>query len=104
VCSSDLTWRSYKSGWNIFVRFLLEEKITNTDWEDEKTFNKIYQEFLNWAFVGRQIPASSINTACSAISKFMCASNFNFASSKFIKSMKRGFMINHPKKPRYPIT
>jgi hypothetical protein len=36
------TWRSYKSGWNIFVRFLIEEKITNVDWEDEKTCNKIY--------------------------------------------------------------
>jgi hypothetical protein len=104
--TSPSTWRSYKTGWNIFVRFLIEEKISNVDWEDEKTCNRIYQEFLNWAFVGRKIPASSINIACSAISKFMCAfiSNFNFASSKFIRSMKRGFMMNHPKKPRYPMT
>jgi hypothetical protein len=103
--TSPSTWRS-KSGWNIFIRFLIEEKISNVDWEDEKTCNKIYQEFLNWAFVGKQIPASSINIACSAISKFICAfiPNFNFTSSKFIKSMKRGFMMNHPKKPRYPIT
>jgi hypothetical protein len=81
------TWRSYKTGWNIFIRFLIEEKISNVDWEDEKTCNRIFQELLNWAFVGRKIPASSINIACNTISKFMCAfiTNFNFASSKFIK-------------------
>jgi hypothetical protein len=79
--TSESTWRSYKSGWNIFVRFLIEENNTNIDWENEKICNRIYLEFLNWAFVGKQISASSINIVCSAISKFICVfiPDFNFA-------------------------
>jgi hypothetical protein len=105
VGTSESTWRSYKSGWNIFVRFLIEERFIIVDWEDKKICDKIYLEFLNWAFVRKQIPASSINIACSAISKFICAfiPDFNFAQSKLVKSMKRGFMTSHPKKPKYPI-
>jgi hypothetical protein len=43
----------YKSGWNTFVRFLVEEKYNNTDWENRKECDKIHLEFLNWAFIGK---------------------------------------------------
>jgi hypothetical protein len=79
--TAESTWRSYKSGWNMFVRFLVEQEYTNVEWEDEKKCEKIYLDFLNWVFVGRHVPTSSINITCSAISKFICAfiPQFNFA-------------------------
>jgi hypothetical protein len=66
--TAESTWKSYKSGWNTFIKFLMEEKYNNTNWDD-----KIYLEFLNWAFIGKQIPPS-------AVSKFICAfiPDFNF--------------------------
>jgi hypothetical protein len=71
--TAESTWRSYKSGWNTFVRFLVEQGYTNVEWEDEKECEKIYLDFFNWVFVGRHVPASSINITCSTISKFICA-------------------------------
>jgi hypothetical protein len=46
---------------------------------------KVYLEFLNWVFIRRKIPPSSINMPCSAVSKFICAfiTDFNFAQTKF---------------------
>jgi hypothetical protein len=29
--------------------------------------------------------------------------DFNFAQSKFVKNIKRGFMTGNPKKPKYPV-
>jgi hypothetical protein len=62
-------------------------------------------EFLNWVFVGKHIPSSSINIACSAISKFICAfiPDFNFAQSNLVRNIRRGFMTSNPKKPKYPV-
>jgi hypothetical protein len=85
--TAESTWKSYKSGWNTFIKFLMEEKYNITDWENKKECDKIYLEFLNWAFIGKQIPPSSINIACSAVLKFICAfiPDFNFAQSKSSK-------------------
>jgi hypothetical protein len=103
--TAESTWKSYKSGWNIFVKFLVEEKYNDTDWEYKKDCEKVYLEFLNWVFVGRKIPPSSINIACSVVSKFICVfiTDFNFVQSRFVKNIKRGFMTNNPKKPKYPL-
>jgi hypothetical protein len=83
----------------------MEEKHNNTNWENRKEYDKVYLEFLNWAFIRKKIPPSSINIACSAVSKFICAfiTDFNFAQSKFVKNIKKGFMMGNPKKPKYPI-
>jgi uncharacterized protein YsxB (DUF464 family) len=81
------------------VRFLVEQGYTNAEWEDEKECEKIYLDFLNWVFVGRHVPSSSINITCSAISKFFCAfiPQFNFAQTKLIKNIRKGFMTSNPK-------
>jgi hypothetical protein len=81
----ESTWKSYKSGWNTFIKFLMEEKYNNTHWEVKKECDKVYLEFLNWAFVGKQIPTSSINIAFSAVSKFFYA--FIPDSSKILKEV-----------------
>jgi hypothetical protein len=92
----ETTWKSYRSGWNMFIEFLVEEKYNDTDWENKKECEMVYLEFLNWAFIGRKIPPSSINIAYTAVSKFICAfiTDFNFAQTKFIKNIKKGFMTN----------
>jgi hypothetical protein len=103
--TSETTWRSYKSEWNTFVKFLIEQRYTHIDWENREICNKIYLEFLNWAFVGKHIPPTSINITCSAISKFICAfiPDFNFAESKLVKNIEKGFMTRNPRKPKYPV-
>jgi hypothetical protein len=34
--TAQSTWKSYRSGWNIFVKILVEEKYNDTDWENRK--------------------------------------------------------------------
>jgi hypothetical protein len=34
----ETTWKSYRSGWNMFVKFLVEEKYNDNDWENRKDF------------------------------------------------------------------
>jgi hypothetical protein len=77
---------------------------TNVEWEDQKECENIYLNFLNWVFVGKHIPISSINITCSAISKFICAfiPQFNFAQTNLVKNIRKGFMTSNPKKPKYP--
>jgi hypothetical protein len=103
--TAETTWKSYKSGWNTFVEFLVKQRYTHTDWENRKDCDRIYLEFLNWVFVGKHIPSSSINITCSAILKFICAfiPDFNFAQSKLVKNIRRGFMTSNSKKPKYPV-
>jgi hypothetical protein len=55
--TAESTWRSYKSGWNTFVRFLVEQKYTLIEWESNKECDRIYLEFLNWVFVGETHPS-----------------------------------------------
>jgi hypothetical protein len=43
--TEESTWRSYKSGWNVFVRFLVEQDYTNVEWESDKECEKIYLDF-----------------------------------------------------------
>jgi hypothetical protein len=82
------SWRSYKSGWNTFVRFLIKQKYTNIEWESNKKCDRIYLELLNWVFVGKHIPPSSINIT--VISKFICAfiPDFNFAHINLVKNIR----------------
>jgi hypothetical protein len=103
--TAETTRKSYKSGWNMSIKFLVEENYNNTNWEDKKECERVYLEFLNWAFVRRKTTPSSINIACSAVSKFICAfiKDFNFAQTKFTKNIKKGFVTNNPKKPKYPV-
>jgi hypothetical protein len=72
----------------MFVRFLVEEKYNNINWENKKECDKIYLDFLNWSFIGKQIPPSSINIACSAVSKFICAFITDFNISRNLDSLK----------------
>jgi hypothetical protein len=37
----ESTWKSYKSGWNIFIKFLVKEKYIDTYWEDKKDCEKV---------------------------------------------------------------
>jgi site-specific recombinase XerD len=99
---SESTLKSYKSGWKIFVYFLVEENYNNSDWEDKSVCQEIYSEFLNWVFVGKVLP-TSLNITCSAISKFFTVfiPNFDFAQSNYVKSIKKGLMKDKPKNPRY---
>jgi hypothetical protein len=32
---SETTLKSYRSGWKIFIFFLIEENYNNSDWEDK---------------------------------------------------------------------
>jgi uncharacterized protein YsxB (DUF464 family) len=72
--------------------------------ESDKECNKLNLEFLNWVFVGKHIPPSSINITCSAISKFICAfiPQFNFAHTSLVKNIRKGYMTSNPKKVKYP--
>jgi hypothetical protein len=75
----------------VFVYFLVEESYNNSDWEDKSLCQEIYLEFLNWAFVRKEVAPSSLNIVCSAISKFLTIFilDFNFAQSNFIKNIKK---------------
>jgi uncharacterized protein YsxB (DUF464 family) len=100
---SETTLKSCKSGWKIFVYFLIEENYNNSDWEGKNICQEIYLEFLNWAFVGKEVAPTYLNIVCSAISKFLTVfiPDFNFAQSNFIKNIKKGLIKNKPKNPRY---
>jgi hypothetical protein len=72
------TLKSYKSGWKTFIYFLVEENYNNSDWEDKNLCQEIYLEFLNWAFVGKEVIPTSLNIVCSVILKFLIVFIFNF--------------------------
>jgi hypothetical protein len=85
--TAESTWKNYKSGWNTFIKFLMEKKYNDTDWEDRKECDKIYLEFLNWAFIGKQIPPSSINIAFVPLFQILILHNQNL--SKILREALR---------------
>jgi uncharacterized protein YsxB (DUF464 family) len=99
----ETTLKSYRSGWKIFIYFLVEENNNNSDWEDKNLCQEIYLEFLNRAFIGKEVAPTSLNIVCSAISKFLTVfiPDFNFAQSNFVKNIKKGVIKDKPKNLRY---
>jgi hypothetical protein len=61
---SETTLKNYRFGWKIFIYFLVEENYNNSDWKDKNSCQEIYLEFLNWAFIGKEVAPTSLNIVC----------------------------------------